>query len=219
MSGIAPGVIDAARRSATGPAGERPSGPAGTRPRMRGDATAPAGGDRLARMARGFVTLFLEVEAGRRPRSHLAPLLTPMLYARLCEVWVRGGAPGTVVTVRVAGRSADGVDVVAMVRRGGRYGAVALQLVASKRGWLVGDVALPEHGPLPLPAYPVPLDDDDEDADPVPLPLAAPLKQPQAVAAGAAPLKQPQAVAAGAAPLKQPQAVAGGDWLPVANPG
>lgn len=166
MSGSPAGAgLEARRRLPTGPAGERPAGPAGTRPGNRTDATAPAAGDRLTQMARGFVSLFLEVEAARRPRSHLAPLLTPMLYARLCDVWVRGGAPGSVVSVRVTGQSAAGVDAVAVVRRGGRYGAVALRLVLGSRGWKVDDIAVPECGPLPLPAYPVATDTDDTGDD------------------------------------------------------
>ena len=148
---------------AAGAAGAHPAGPAGTRPRSRIEAPQAAPGPRIATLARGFVTLFLEVESGRRPRAQLAPLMTPMLYARLSEVWVRGGAPGSVLSVQVAASGAAGADVVALVRRGARCGAVALRLVRSPRGWLVDEVALPEHGPLPLPAYPVPAEEREED--------------------------------------------------------
>lgn len=146
-----------------GPAGNRPEGPAGTRPGARAGARPPA--DRLATMVRGFVSLFLEVEAGRRPRPHLAPLLTPVLYARLCDVWVQGGAPGSVISVHVARQTPAVIDALAMVQRGGRCGVVSLRLLRTARGWLVDDVALPERGPLPLPAYPMVVDDDEADTD------------------------------------------------------
>ena len=155
--------VVARRRPVAGGAGAHPAGPAGTRPRGRTDAPGAAPAIRLATLARGFVALFLEVESGRRPRGQLAPLMTPMLYARLSEVWVRGGMLGSVLSVRVAGQGPAGVDVVALVRRGPRCGAVSLRLVRSPRGWLVDDVALPEHGPLPLPAYPVPVEEPDDD--------------------------------------------------------
>ena len=145
-----------------GAAGAAPAGPAGTHPSGRPDGgRAPQ--PTLLALAEGFVTLFLEVEAGRRPRAHLAGVMTPMLYARLSDVWVCGGAPGTVLAVRVTGSGRAGVDLVALVRRGSRCGAIALHMVVTKRGWLVDDVALPEHGPLPLPPYPVPADDEDGD--------------------------------------------------------
>lgn len=153
----------ALRGPAGGGAGTRPAGPAGTGPRSRGDSGEQAPEARVRAMVRGFVTLFLEVEAGRRPRGHLAALLTPMLYARLSDVWVRGGAPGRVLRVAVTGRCGDGVDLVALVQRGPRCTAIALHLVRGARGWLVDDLALPECGPLPLPAYPVAPDDDEDD--------------------------------------------------------
>lgn len=165
-----------------GPAGVRPGGTAGTRPANRSDAPRPTPAERITAMAAGFVTLFLEIEAGCRPRTHLAPLMTPMLYARLSEVWVRGGTPGSVLLARVTGRTQAGWDVVVIVRRGGRCGAVGLQLIEGRRGWVVADVALPERGPLPLPPYPVPADkpDPDDELSLVPLPLrsSAPVSPP-----------------------------------------
>lgn len=150
-------------RSVAGPAGAHPAGPAGKGPRNRADAPQPTLRVPVATLARGFVALFLEVESGRRPRAQLEPLMTPMLYARLSGVWVRGGVPGSVLSVRVASAGPACVDVVALVRRGPRCGAVALRLMRSPRGWVVDDVALPEHGPLPLPTYPVPNEPDEED--------------------------------------------------------
>lgn len=145
-----------------GPAGVSPRGPAGTHPAGRAQARSRPG---VADLAAGFVSLFLEVEAGRRPRAHLAGIMSPMLYARLSEVWVRGGSPGTVLGVRVTGTGPRGVDLVALVRRGERCGAIALHMAVTLRGWLVDEIALPEHGPLPLPPYPVPMAGDEEPDD------------------------------------------------------
>ena len=170
----------------SGPAGTRPAGPAGTRPAWsRGGAdTAPAspsggGATRLVAMVRDFTTLFLEVEAGRRPRRQLAGLLTPMLYARLTDIWVRGGTPGHVVTVTLLSREATHADLVARVRRGDRHGALSLRLVrVPGRGWLVDVVARPEDGHLPAPAYPVVADDGESDLFDIPDVTAAPAAPP-----------------------------------------
>lgn len=152
-------------RAPAGAAGTHPAGPVGTRPRTRTDVPAPTHRQHLEAMARGFVALFLEVEAGRRPRGHLAGLMTPMLYARLGPVWVRRGPVGSVLCARIAAIGPDAVDVVAIVRRGARCGAVGLRLLKSQTGWVVDDVAMPEHGPLPLPAYPVPAETCEEPDD------------------------------------------------------
>lgn len=145
-----------------GAAGVGPAGPAGTHPAGRAQGRSRPG---VADLAAGFVSLFLEVEASRRPRGHLAGMMSPMLYARLSEVWVRGGSPGRVLGVRVTGTGPSGVDLVALVRRGSRCGAIALHMAVTARGWIVDDIALPEHGPLPLPPYPVPIATDDEADD------------------------------------------------------
>ena len=171
-------VLTTARASARlrppGPGpGTGPTGPAGRRPPVPGrGARDPR--ERLAVMTHGFVSLFLEVEAGRRPRTHLRPFMTPMLYARLAEIWVRGGTPGTVESVRVAGRAADHVDAVVIVRRGQRWGAIGVRVVRTAAGWLVDTVARPEDGELPPPAYPVPTEEPDDGAEELPpLPVAA----------------------------------------------
>lgn len=143
-------------------AGRRPGGAAGTRPPGRPQPGSRSA-ERLTAMAAAFVRLFLEIEAGRRPRSQLAPLMTPLLFARLGDVWVSGAALATVVSVRLAGRTRDTCDVVALVRRGPRHTAVALRLVRRRHGgWLVSDIARPEHGALPPPPFPI--RDDVEDA-------------------------------------------------------
>ncbi|HVM19365.1 MAG TPA: Rv3235 family protein [Egibacteraceae bacterium] len=164
----APRPRTAASRPA-GPAGTHPAGPAGTRPARGPEET----GDRLERLVRGFVTLFLEVEAGHRPRRQLAPLMTPMLYARLTDVWLQPGPRATVSSVRLLERSSGRCELLAMVCRGPRCTAVAVALVHQPgRGWVVDDVARPEAGPLPPPPYPVPQERPDDDDLAIP-PVAA----------------------------------------------
>ncbi len=117
---------------------------------------------RLPRMARAFAVLFLEIEAGHRQRRHLRKLMTPLLYARLTEVWVRPAA-STPTVLKVRGRrSAAGLyDVVATVDRGHRITALAFSLRRTPAGWRVDDLIRPEHGPLPEPPFPVPVDEPD----------------------------------------------------------
>lgn len=149
-----------------GPAGQRPAGPAGTHP--RGRAATSRGGDITAhrkRLATAFVELFLEVEAGCRPPRHLAPLLAPMLFARLSRVWYRGGRPGRVVSVSIIGAQNDAFDAIAVVRRGPRAGAVSLRVALEGGRWRVAELARPEDGVLPGPAYRVALDADEADDD------------------------------------------------------
>lgn len=109
---------------------------------------------RLALMARGFAQLYLEVEAGWRPRSQLARLMTPRLYVQLFDVWVRPGRPGQVVRVRGALAGPGRYEAVAVVRRPGRFGAVALCLVRCNGAWRVHDAVRPEDGPLAAPPPP-----------------------------------------------------------------
>jgi Family of unknown function (DUF6459) len=111
---------------------------------------------RLALMARGFAQLYLEVEAGWRPRSQLARLMTPRLYVQLFDVWVRPGRPGQVVRVRGALAGPGRYEAVAVVRRPGRFGAVALSLVRCNGAWRVHDAVRPEDGP---PVVPLPCDE------------------------------------------------------------
>lgn len=162
-----------------GTAGSRPAGPAGTRP-AAGRAitrppigpttwTAPGSRQHVEALARDFAVLFLEVESGRRPRRHLAKVMTPMLYARLSDTWVRGGCPGDVVRVTLLARERAHCDLIAIVRRGKRCGALSLRLLrVPGRGWLVDVVARPEDGELPPPAYPVLPDHSDDEADVIP---------------------------------------------------
>lgn len=160
----------------TGPAGPArpprpsgPAGPAGRSPRHHASAPTPAPADaaptslcaRLERMAWTFVQLFLEVEAGRRPRGQLRPVMCPVLYARVSQVWIRTGPPGRLLRVRGDLTGDDCYEAVAVVRRGERVGAVSLRLVHTPSGWRAEDLARPEDGPLPHPPHAFPVDEPD----------------------------------------------------------
>lgn len=153
-------------RGPGGPAGSGPGGRAGHGPtssptRPGAAATASAAEAELRRLVGAFAALFLEVEAGRRPRRHLEPLLTPLLWARLAPVWVRRDDPGCVVAVQGMLGAGGTFDAVAVVRRGVRFGALGLRLVHTRRGWRVDEVARPEDGPLPPPEHVPPPDEPD----------------------------------------------------------
>ena len=117
---------------------------------------------RLTRMARAFAVLFLEVEAGQRSRRQLQRLMCPTLFARLDGVWLRPGTPpGRVLAVHTAAPAPGRCEVVAVVERGPRVGALAFTLRRGAHGWRVEELCRPEDGPLPDPAYPVPRDEPD----------------------------------------------------------
>jgi hypothetical protein len=139
-----------------GPAGTRPSGRAGQSPRRDRPAADPAG------LARSFLRLFLEVEAGQRPAGHLVPLLHPELHARLARVWVRPGPAAVLLTVAGGHAAAGCYEAVGLVRRGRRTTAVAIRLRRTGRRWCVDALARPEQGELPAPAWPVPRPEEDE---------------------------------------------------------
>jgi hypothetical protein len=149
----APWAAPQRARAATG-AGAGPAGPAGRRPQSPGRGPRPLPPDPL-RLASGFVRLFLEVEAGLRPRGHLTPFLDSMLRARLEDVWVKPGPPGLLLRMHGVPAGADCFDAVALVRRGERYGAIGVRLARVCGTWRVTDLARPEDGELPPPAYPV----------------------------------------------------------------
>lgn len=133
-----------------GPAGRRPPGHAGERQRPRQTLTG------LRRLSRCFAALFLEVETGQRPQTHLEPLMDPRLVVRLAPVWVRPGPPGRILGVygvHSLDSSGNGVyDAVVIVQRGLRIGALCLRLVQTVAGWRVEEAARPEDGRLPQPA-------------------------------------------------------------------
>ena len=117
---------------------------------------------RLERMARAFAVLFLEVEAGKRSRRPLTPLMCPVLVARLDQAWVRDGqAPGTLRSIHTTFVPPGRLEVVAIVARGCRVGALAFRIRRTADGWRVDDLVRPEDGALPPPAYPIPIDEPD----------------------------------------------------------
>lgn len=127
---------------AGGPAGPGPAGPAGRAPAP----PATAADDlHLLALVRRFAVLYLEVEVGRRMGRQLAGLATPRLAARLAEL-PRGSAVGGRVATIAGTRSApDRFDAVVVVRRGTRYGALAVRLVPLRGQWRVDQAGCPEH--------------------------------------------------------------------------
>ncbi len=146
-------------RPPTAQAGTGPAGSAGRRPRP--PSTTANGRCDLPGMARAFAQLFCEVEAGRRPRRQLRHLLSPLLYARLSMVWVRAGAGAQLLGVHGTLINSCSYEVVALVRRGRRVGALAFKLGRTAVGWRVTEIARPEDGPLPDPPFPLPRDEPD----------------------------------------------------------
>lgn len=151
-----------------GPAGPGPAGPAGTRPeRARGGARGPRRGERrVAGLVAGlqeFVALYAEVECGRRGHVQLVDMMTPALYAQLARRWVKGGVQAQVMSIRGVRTMPDRFDAVAILRRGDRWGALALSLQRSGGRWTVATAVCPEDGPLPPPPnLPAPDEEDDE---------------------------------------------------------
>ncbi|MGH3922196.1 MAG: Rv3235 family protein [Pseudonocardiaceae bacterium] len=148
-------ALDTGQRVKTapvGPAGRRPPGHPGERQRPRRKPADPVC------LSRWFAALFLEVEAGQRPRAHLEPLMDPRLAVRLAPVWVRPGPLGRILSVSVHGVPGHDVpghglyDTVVIVRRGPRVGALCLRLAQTVSGWRVQEAARPEDGRLPQPA-------------------------------------------------------------------
>lgn len=157
-------ALDTRQRVTTapvGPAGRRPPGHPGERQRPRRKPADPGC------LSCWFAVLFLEVEAGQRPRAHLEPLMDPRLAVRLAPVWVRPGPPGRVISVSVHGvpghdgRGHGLYDTVVIVRRGPRVGALCLRLAQTVSGWRVQEAARPEDGRLPQPAVGYQLDEPD----------------------------------------------------------
>jgi hypothetical protein len=102
----------------------------------------------LLAMATSFASLFLEVEAGQRPREQLACVMDPRLWTRLAPTWVRPCTRGRVRTIH--GVRDQGVyDAVVIVQRGSRVTALSLRLGRTPAGWRVEEIARPEEGPLP----------------------------------------------------------------------
>lgn len=138
------------RSPAGGPAGARPAGGAAS-----GPARAPAGRFPAARgglqRARAFALLFLEVEAGLRPRRQLIPLMAPRAFEALAPVWVRRGPARQLRQLALFAPDRGAVAAVALASTPrGRPAAVAFALRNGATGWLVTHAWRPEDGPLDL---------------------------------------------------------------------
>ncbi len=149
-------------------AGRGPGGRAGRHPAP----THPERGDHRAAFVAGFVTLFCEVEATLRPRRLLAPMVTPMLLARLAGLAVLPGPPARVVRVTGDAVAPAAYEATAVVRRGPRCTALGLRLVRTDAGWRVDEIVRP--GMPPLPTVDPPCADDPVDAEEEPCRLASP---------------------------------------------
>lgn len=107
--------------------------------------TAAEGARRVAVRAAAarIVTLLNEVEAGLRPARQICPLFAVHLRGALRRVRPQPGPVAglhrLVITTSVEGT----YEVVAVCRRGRRFGAVGLRLSQSADGWIVADVAHP----------------------------------------------------------------------------
>jgi hypothetical protein len=166
-------VGERAHRAAATDPGPRPSGPAGTgpagsagrrppaRPRAQHARVSGSAPEGLARLAFGFAELFCEVEAGRRPRPQLEPLLTPWLYARLAPYWVRPGVPARVVRLHAQMTGADTLEAVAILQRSHRVSALVLRLAHRGERWTIEEAGRPEDGVLPQPTVPPPTYEPD----------------------------------------------------------
>lgn len=126
----------------------RPSGP-----RQRGSIETD---DALRELAGGFAQAFLEVEAGRRPRRQLRPVVSVELASRLAPLWGEDPPPGRVVRVCGSRATRDRYEAVAVVARGERYGALAVTLARRRGRWLVVEAARPEGTQSAPPTAPDP---------------------------------------------------------------
>jgi hypothetical protein len=108
--------------------------------------------DDLLRLARGVARAWLELEAGRRGHRQLRAL-APGGAGLAPGPRTAVGSVTKVVGVRTA---ADRFDVVAIVRRGDRAGALAFRLRCRRGRWTVVAAGRPEdqgqgpdgHGPV-----------------------------------------------------------------------
>lgn len=134
-----------------GPAGTSPAGPAGRRP---GRPRPPGRGSPENRgstrdgleLAARFAALWLEVEAGMRPVSLLRGLAVPSALPR--SGVRRQHRTGCVRRMRAVPAGPHDMDVVALVERDGRMGALGMRLHCNGEAWLVVEAGCPEdHRP------------------------------------------------------------------------
>lgn len=125
-----------------GPAGGAPTGPAGRRPQRTPRDDVGREDAHLLDLARQFAAAYLEIESGRRGARQLRAVgwgrtLVPPAATRVT-------APGRVVSVAGARTLPERFDAVALVRRGERFGALAIRLADHAGTWVVDDAGCPE---------------------------------------------------------------------------
>lgn len=136
------------RRAGAARAAPPPSSPTGrsSRPEPR-------------RLVELVARVFLEVEAGRRPFTQLAPLLSPALRVRL-EGRVpdlgQAAAPAAapIVAVHCEQPRPQIVNAAVVVRRGGRVASLVVRIERHRGAWRVTELARPEDTMRPAPPRP-----------------------------------------------------------------
>lgn len=96
----------------------------------------------------GFVELFLEVEAGRRPARHLRPLIHTDLFGSLRAI----SGPGATEIVRIRTQTREDVcEAVVVLGTGDRVSALAVSVRRFGGRWQVTEASRPETPPPPPP--------------------------------------------------------------------
>lgn len=104
--------------------------------------------DAAVAVARRIVTMLNEVEAGLRPARLLCPLFAAHLRGAVRRTRPQPGPVAGVHRLAVASMVEGTYEVVAVCRRGDRFGALGLRLARADDGrWLVTDVAHPTIRP------------------------------------------------------------------------
>lgn len=93
--------------------------------------------------AERIVTLLNEVEAGLRPARLVCPLFAVHLRGVLRRARPTPGPVADVHRLLICTSVEGTYEVVAVCRRGERFGAVGLRLSRGEDGWVVTDVAHP----------------------------------------------------------------------------
>jgi len=98
----------------------------------------------LLLMARAFVQLFLEVEAGRRSRELVEPLMIPPLAARVSPWWVSGSPPRRAGTARGTLIDPETFEAAVVAQGDRRSGVIAVRLERRGSNWRITQLARPE---------------------------------------------------------------------------
>lgn len=98
--------------------------------------------------ARRIITMLNEVEAGLRPARLLCPLFAVHLRGAVRRARPQPGPVAGVHRLAIASMVDGAYEIVAVCRRGDRFGALGLRLSRADDGrWLVTDVAHPTIRP------------------------------------------------------------------------